>query len=233
MRIIPVIDLKQGVVVRGVGGRRSEYQPIQSVLAVDARPATVARAFAERGLREVYVADLDAIGGAPPAVGIYDELLGCGLNLLVDAGLGDFEQTRRLAKQAVIVAGLESLVGWDRLAQLVEAIGPERLVFSLDLKQGQPLTANDAWRELAPMYIAEMAVEAGITRLIVLDLAQVGMGSGVGTEGLCRQLRQRFPQIELIAGGGVRSQADLDSLTACGCDGALVASALHDGRIRI
>ena len=60
-RIIPVIDLKGGQVVRGVAGRRGEYRAVQSRMVQDARPKTVARAFATQfGFRQGYVADLDA-----------------------------------------------------------------------------------------------------------------------------------------------------------------------------
>ena len=62
MRVIPVIDLMGGHVVRGVAGERSRYRPVVSLLAQDAAPRSVAQAFAQRlGAREVYVADLDAI----------------------------------------------------------------------------------------------------------------------------------------------------------------------------
>ena len=44
--VIPVIDLKDGVVVRGVAGRRDEYRPIESRFASDPRPATVAQGLA-------------------------------------------------------------------------------------------------------------------------------------------------------------------------------------------
>ena len=87
MRVIPVIDLMGGQVVRGVGGRRDEYRPIKTILAADARPATIGRALAAAGFREAYVADLDAIAGAAPAWSIYEELLSCPLTLAVDAVL--------------------------------------------------------------------------------------------------------------------------------------------------
>jgi phosphoribosylformimino-5-aminoimidazole carboxamide ribotide isomerase len=67
--------------------------------------------------------------------------------------------------------------------------------------------------------------------MIVLDLAQVGVGAGVATGNLCRQLRQRFAGLRLITGGGVRHEEDLTELAALGIDGVLVASALHDGRL--
>ena len=54
---------------------------------------------------------------------------------------------------------------------------------------------------------------------------------GVGTLALCRHLRAAHPGCELIAGGGVRGPADLELMAGAGCDAALVASALHDGRL--
>jgi phosphoribosylformimino-5-aminoimidazole carboxamide ribotide isomerase len=59
----------------------------------------------------------------------------------------------------------------------------------------------------------------------------VGVGGGTRTLDLCRQIQEEFPRVELTAGGGVRGLDDLKVLAAAGCDAALVASALHDGRL--
>src|SRR5438445_13047765 len=80
--------------------------------------------------------------------------------------------------------------------------------------------------------IAFKAVQLGIRRLLVLDLARVGTGGGTGTEALCKELLQRHPEIELAAGGGVRAQQDLRSLKEGGIAAVLAASALHDGRLQ-
>jgi len=240
MRVIPVIDLLGGQVARGVGGRRSEYRAIQSLLAADARPATIGRALASLGFQETYVADLDAIGGREPAWRTYDELVDCGLTLVIDPGLKTAAQARDLSRWAAarqttigIVAGLESSPDPDTLAAMCAAVGAERLVFSLDLRAGVPITESAAWQGLAPEQVALVALRAGVRRMIVLDLAAVGMGQGVGTEQLCRSLRNLDPELELIAGGGVRGAADLRSLSTAGCNAALVASALHDGRLTV
>ncbi|MEX2558660.1 MAG: HisA/HisF-related TIM barrel protein, partial [Pirellulales bacterium] len=58
-----------------------------------------------------------------------------------------------------------------------------------------------------------------------------GMDAGVAALALCRELRQRHQQLELVSGGGVRGLQDLRALAEAGCDAALVASALHDGRL--
>ena len=79
--------------------------------------------------------------------------------------------------------------------------------------------------------MARTAVGLGVRTLIVLDLARVGTGSGCGTEELLRAIRAEFPDVELLAGGGVKTWADVDRLREAGADGVLVASALHDGTI--
>jgi len=54
MRILPVLDLMQGQVVRGVAGRRHEYQSNQSALVAFSAPLAIAPAFREHfGLTEL------------------------------------------------------------------------------------------------------------------------------------------------------------------------------------
>lgn len=238
LRILPVIDLKGGAVVRGVGGRRSEYQPIRSLLCDDPTPSSIGRAFRRLGLSEAYLADLDAIAGVEPDWASYQTMIDCGLGLWVDAGLTTADEARRLAEfrhggrgLSGIVAGLESLTDWDALAAMLSVVGRERLIFSLDLRDSVPLTNNPAWRDLPPEQIAKHAHELGVRRFIVLDLAAVGVGKGVSTTALCRHLRQLDGCLEIVSGGGVRHTDDLAALSAAGCDAALVASALHDGRL--
>ena len=233
MRIIPVLDLMQGQVVRGIGGRREEYRPIVSRLTSSSEPLAVAEAFrCSFGLTSLYVADLDAIAGGPPALDLYAALLERGFQLAIDAGVCDRQTALPLVAAEIerIVVGLETLWETDPLKSLCEAYG-ERIIFSLDLKNGVPLGNHAAWHDPTPWGIAEAAIQFGVTRLIVLDLAQVGGGQGIGTEELCQRLSRAFPTVELIAGGGVRGREDLVRLQECGVHAALVTSALHDGRL--
>src|SRR5207237_7362011 len=99
MRIIPSWDLQGGQVVRGIGGRRAEYRPITSVLTDSAKPLDVARAFRDRlGLRECYLADLDAIAGSPPQIETYQAIQSLGMRLWVDAGVRHVEDALALAR---------------------------------------------------------------------------------------------------------------------------------------
>jgi phosphoribosylformimino-5-aminoimidazole carboxamide ribotide isomerase len=129
---------------------------------------------------------------------------------------------------ARVVVGLETVDGPDVLAETVDALG-DRVVFSLDLRDGQLLGNVPAWPLHDADGIAAYAVSLGVRRILVLDLARVGVGSGLGTEKLCGLLAEEFPKIEIYAGGGVRGIGDLRRLRYERVRGALVASALHDG----
>lgn len=237
--IVPVIDLKGGVVVRGVAGDRAGYQPVVSVIAADARPKTVALALVETtGARELYVADLDAITGAAPDWDSYREIAEAGAALLIDTGIRDSSDARAIAEYASrqhsvagVIAALESSCGPQDLAEVFAMIGPGRGIFSLDLKEGKPMTSAPAWSSRSAEQIAEVAVQIGFRRLIVLDVARVGVAGGIGTLSLCDRLRLRYPPLELITGGGIRDAGDLQRLADSGCDAALVASALHNGKL--
>jgi len=243
-KIVPVIDLLGGVVVRGIAGNRSQYRPLVSALAKDAAPQSVAQGLAAVGAKTIYVADLDAIQRPDPEVfpaqlsTAYQAIAAAGLHVWLDAGIGSVKELAAL--QAVLtgcglscdfIVGLETLRSEDSLAELLSALGPERLLFSLDMKAGEPLTLLPSLRKETPQAIATQAILAGVTRMILLDLADVGMAGGTRTLSLCQALHQQYPSVQLIAGGGVRSPVDLATLAQQGCTAALVASALHDGRL--
>lgn len=233
MRVFPVLDLLGGIVVRGVAGRRREYRPIVSRLCASSQPLAVAEALRDQfGLAELYIADLDAIAGAAPAWSTLALLREHGFRLWVDAGLRDRSGADTLADTGVwgIVAGLETLAGPAALADIVVRHG-ERAVFSLDLRGGSPLGDTSLWCAADPWSIAVEAVGYGARRLLVLDLQRVGVNTGPGTEALCSRLAERFPALELWAGGGIRDVTDLRTLQQAGVSVALVASALHDGAL--
>jgi len=240
MRVIPVIDLLQGCVVRGIAGRRSEYRPIESRIAADPRPQSVARALAEQfGFDMAYVADLDAIEGRAANVDAWQAIQSCGLSMWLDAGVGtpnsylairELLESRNL--QARIIVGLESLKDPDEAGWLDERGGSQSFVFSLDLKNGDPIHQIDRWRGKSAIEIAQNAHAKGFFDIVVLDLADVGVSQGTQTLPLCQQLIAELHPLRVIAGGGVRGIGDLEALADAGCHAALVASALHDGRLK-
>lgn len=199
-------------------------------------PIELARALRERfGLIELYLADLDAIAGAPPALPLDLALRDLGLMLWVDAGIRgplDVEPLFFDVPSARIILALETLAGPAALAAIVDRFGPDHLAFGLDLRHGRPLVAPAAdWGTSDPIQLADRALALGVNSLIVLELTRVGTSRGPGTLPLLRDLRAAYPTAELIAGGGVAGPDDLVRLADAGASAALVGSALHDGRI--
>ncbi|HEX4600310.1 MAG TPA: HisA/HisF-related TIM barrel protein [Gemmatimonadales bacterium] len=234
MRVIPVLDLMAGQAVHARRGRRTAYRPIRSVLVPADRagdPLGLARAFRETlGVDEWYVADLDALTGAAPQRGLVRALAGLGGRLLVDAAAAtpDRAQDTLADGAARVVVGLETLPSFAALRRIADTIGRARLVFSLDLRAGRPVLRPGTRHHGTPLALARAAVDAGAAALLVLDLARVGRRCGVNLE-LVGAVRRAHADVELLAGGGIRSVGDLERLAAAGCDGALVATALHEG----
>lgn len=234
MQVLPVLDLMKGQVVRGIAGRRETYRPVQSVLTSSSDLLEVAQALqSQLGLSQFYVADLDAIQQQTPQVSLLGPLAEAFPAIWLDSGLRATSDIPPLleSKDTTFVAGLETLAGPRVLGELCQRLGRERIVFSLDLKSGMPLGDLDRWPGKTPWDIAREAIEEGVQRLIVLDLAQVGLGGGVSTLPLCQRLKHSFPLVQVITGGGIRSAADLIELEQSKIDGVLIASALHNGSI--
>jgi phosphoribosylformimino-5-aminoimidazole carboxamide ribotide isomerase len=233
-RVIPVIDVMNGQAVRAVGGRRELYQPLVSHLTDSTDPRAVAEALLKAaGVNELYVADLDGLMGHRPRLGWVAGLAGRGVRVLVDAGLKHAADAKPILDAgAEVVAATETLAGVSELTRLVDAAGPGRVVVSVDLRNGGVVVPEGVWGGTPdPSEVIWRAQVHGVKRVIVLELARVGTGIGPGTVGLCRQVRASFPDIELIAGGGVRNRDDVTRLAEAGADGVLVASALHDGNM--
>ncbi|BAU90496.1 histidine biosynthesis protein [Methylorubrum populi] len=221
-RLIPVIDLRHGQVVRARAGERDAYAPIDTPLARGSGPAEVARGLLDAvGTDRLYIADLDAImdGAAPDRASLEAVARACpGVTLWVDAGFCDLLGLERFVHSGLghPVIGSES----QRDASLVRALG-DRAVLSLD-SRGEARLGPDALHDDAGTWPQEV---------IVMTLARVGTGTGPDLSGVARAVALGGSR-RIYAAGGVRGPEDVARLMEVGAAGALVASAIHDGRLR-
>jgi HisA/HisF family protein len=232
MRVIPVIDLKSGAAVHAVRGERERYRPLRSEIVTGSDPVRVARAVRDAlGLEELYVADLDAIGGGPAQHRLL-AALAHEARVMVDAGVSETAMVRALLElgAAHVVIATETLADQAALQRLLADLPDAPLVLSLDLRAGSVLSPAPELAGLGPLEALATLECSGVREVIVLDLARVGSGAGPDV-ALVRGLCARFPELELLAGGGVRDVADLRALADAGAAGALVATALHSGAI--
>ena len=236
-----MLDLAHGVAVQARAGDRARYAPAESALTpgIAGDPLALIQAYRDHlGARACYVADLDAIqGGAVQREPLRDlARAGARCGLLVDAGISDAAAALEVLDLGAerVVVGLETLRAFDDLASILAAAGPDRVVFSLDLRLGRPIlhpaNREAGGAEPAAASLAGRAVAAGVKVLLVLDVGRVGTGGGMDL-GPIEAIRRSFPSVRLLAGGGVRDRRDLDLIRGAGCDGVLVATAIHTGRV--
>jgi len=243
MDIVPVLDLSRGLAVWAQGGDRAQYEPVASALVPEDVGDAVAlmRAFRRRlGARSCYVADLDAIQGGAVQRTMLRELAqletGFAGAIMVDAGAHSPESTFEVLAcgASQVVVGLETLRGFTDLSRIVRVVGDQRVVFSVDLRLGSPVLHPEmqdaAGAQPDALSLTAQACDAGVSTLLVLDLARIGTGCGADL-GLLEELRKQFPLLRLLVGGGVLARRDLERMRDAGCDGALVASAIHAGTI--
>jgi HisA/HisF family protein len=222
MDIIPVLDLRGGIVVRACMGERHQYRPLESPLSATSDPIDVLR-----GLCSVYpfgtfyVADLDAIMGTGNNKAVLWRLKAefPATTFWLDNGVSDLSSARNWLDSGPghLVIGSES----QHDTALVQCLSEhDRVVLSLDFRGqaflGPPALLDD--------------VASWPRRLIVMTLARVGSGAGPDLDQLCA-IRKIAAGRVIYAAGGVRDGADLAALKRAGIVGALVATSLHDGRL--
>jgi len=233
MRVVGVIDLKDGTAVHAVRGERERYRPVRGAIGGDDGDAlALARAFrAELGLDELYVADLDAIVGTGENSATIAALAREG-RVMVDAGVSDPARARALLDLGAhrVIVGTETLPGPDALVRLLAELPDGALVLSIDLREGRLLSPDPQLAGLPALDALSRLHRTGLREAIVLDLARVGSGSGPDV-ALIAAIHAAFGDLELLAGGGVRDVEDLRALDAAGAAGALVATAVHRGVI--
>jgi phosphoribosylformimino-5-aminoimidazole carboxamide ribotide isomerase len=234
LKVIPVIDVLNEIVVHADRGIRKEYLPLQSVLTKSVEFSEVATTFKNIGFSDLYVADLDAIIDCSNNFKILKKISDeTGLKLMVDAGLTSIERAQKLLDSGVskLIIGTETLQKKSFVLDAVNLFGTERVIVSLDLKGNEILVKSRFDGCSDPFCLVEQFKEMGVSQMIVLDLLRVGSGEGVNVDFLKNMIAEGG--IDVYVGGGVRDINDLVELKNLGVSGALVATALHTGKISI
>jgi phosphoribosylformimino-5-aminoimidazole carboxamide ribotide isomerase len=222
MEVIPVLDLKEGVVVHARMGRRDQYRPIETPLASTSNPVDVARGvLAIHPFETFYIADLDAIENAGNNDAALTRLKTELPNLVfwVDNGVADLARANSWLDVGLgnLVLGSES----QRDGALVRRLsGDNRVILSLDYR-------GDAF--LGPVALLSDAADWP-RKIIAMTLARVGSANGPDLNRLAA-IKAAAPDKLIYAAGGVRDPADLAALRRAGIEGALVASSLHNGKL--
>ena len=231
MQIIPAIDIIDGKCVRLTEGDYAQ----KTIYNED--PLEVAKAFEAAGIQRLHLVDLD--GAKSGAVKNWKVLESIALNtkLVIDFGGGIktnddvalvFERGATLATiGSMAVANPTLFLSW------VKTYGADRFFLGADVKDnhiavnGWMQTSNIAIDSFISDYLAQ-----GISNIFCTDVSKDGRLEGPST-ALYQSLIQLFPNLNLVASGGVSSLQDLETLKAIGCAGAIVGKAIYENRISL
>ncbi len=223
-RIIFVLDILNGNTVHAVRGERAKYRPVKgSVVCNSSAPMDIISAVMPK---EVYIADLDYLqhlGDNFALIGKISEMT----KTMVDIGpenMDDVEKCARIADTVIIGTETASL---DLIAAATERF-PGRINVSIDMKNGKVLT-KDRKLKMKPPELIKKLNDHDIKDIIILELSKVGTSAGIDEDFL--QEMAGLSNHNILVGGGIRDMDDIHALKKIGISGALVATAVHNGRI--
>lgn len=229
IELIPAIDIIGGQCVRLTKG---DYA--QKTVYRDS-PAEVAAEFERIGFRRLHVVDLD--GAKSRHIVNHQALqdITAATRLTVDFGGGiktddDIETAFRHGASMVTV-GSVAVTHPDRFIAWLEKYGAERIILGADVRNG--LISINGWKEdstepLLPFL--RRYIDAGVRHVLCTDISKDGTLLGPAT-ALYRQVMEAYPQLHLIASGGVSSMDDIRALDQAGIPAVVFGKAIYEGRI--
>lgn len=231
IELIPAIDIIEGQCVRLTKG---DYD--QKTVYRDS-PAEVAREFESFGFKRLHVVDLD---GAKSKHIVNDAVLNAitsNTSLTVDFGGGiktdgDIEKAFAAGAAMVTVGSIavtqpELFMGW------LEKYGSERMILGADVRHGM-ISINgwkeDSSEELLPFL--KKYVEAGVKNVLCTEISKDGTLAGPAID-LYKKVMDAYPQLHLIASGGVSSKEDILALYKAGIPAVVFGKAIYEGKINL
>ncbi len=231
MKIIPAIDLIGGNCVRLTQG---DYDQVKEY---NSDPLAVARQYEAAGLKRLHLVDLDGarqkkIVNLP----VLEQIAGQ-TSLHVDFG-GGVQSDEDL--KAAFDAGARQITGGSiavrnpgLFEQWITRWGPDRIILGADVR-GREI-AIGGWQEgggIQLMPFLRRYTGLGISYVVCTDVSKDGLLQGPSFQ-LYQDILAEFPDLKLIASGGVATLDDLHRLRALGCWGCIVGKAIYEGRISI
>ncbi|OHX66143.1 1-(5-phosphoribosyl)-5-[(5-phosphoribosylamino)methylideneamino]imidazole-4-carboxamide isomerase [Flammeovirga pacifica] len=231
LEIIPAIDLIDGQLVRLSQGDYAQ----KTVYAKD--PLDIAKQFEDAGITRLHLVDLD--GAKVKKVVNYPvlERIVSNTNLIVDFG-GGIQSDEDLQKvfdhgAAMVTCGSIAVKSQDKFVSWIEKFGAERMILAADAKDKK--IAVSGWQEDSQLPLFDFLknyTDKGITKVLCTDISKDGMMQGPNT-ALYQEIIQEFPEMELIASGGVSKFDDLVKLDQEGIPAVVVGKAIYEGTISI
>lgn len=231
IELIPAIDIINGQCVRLTKGDYNQKKVYND------NPVEVAMDFEKLGFKRLHVVDLD---GAKSKHIVNDSVLKeitKATNLIVDFGGGiktkdDIEKAFE-AGASMVTIGSVAVTNRQLFLEWIDIYGAERLILGADVRNGK-ISINgwkeDSSEELLPFL--KQYVEKGVKNVLCTEISKDGTLQGPAIN-LYKDIMQAYPQLHLIASGGVSSNEDITDLDNAGIPAVVFGKAFYEGKIDI
>lgn len=228
IELIPAIDIINGQCVRLTKGDYDQK-------TVYGEPLDMALEFERIGFQRLHVVDLD---GAKSKHIVNENVLKAittETRLTVDFGGGiktdeDIEKAFA-AGAAMVTVGSVAVTNPDLFMGWLEKFGAERMILGADVRHGK-ISINgwkeDSGEDLLPFL--QKYVDAGVRNVLCTEISKDGTLAGPAID-LYQRIMEAYPELHLIASGGVSSKEDIEALDAAGIPAVVFGKAIYEGRI--
>ena len=231
MEVIPAIDLRGGKCVRLYQGDYAQ----ETVYSDD--PLETALRWVDMGATRLHIVDLDgARDGSPANLAAVERISSAaGVPVHLGGGIRDMDTAHAAIDAGVsrIMLGTAAVEDADLISTLLSEIGNERVIVSVDAKDGR--VALHGWLQgsdaLATDLVADMAAK-GVKRFLYTDISRDGTLTEPNFEAI-GELASQEAEIHLIAAGGIATVEHLQRLADLGAEAAIVGRAIYTGDINL
>lgn len=228
MFIIPAIDLKDGLCVRLLQGKKDEV----TVYSDD--PALTAMRWESYGTKLLHIVDLDGAfsGSQMNFESIMKIRKAVKMQIQVGGGIRNIERISLLISSGIerVILGTAAIEN-PGLVRAANKKYPGRILVGIDAKDS--FVAVKGWVEVTHVKAIELALkmqEEGAAGIIYTDISRDGMLSGPNIEATSQMVEAL--KIPVIASGGISSLDDIKKLSDIkGLWGAITGKALYSGKL--
>ncbi|UCF44877.1 MAG: 1-(5-phosphoribosyl)-5-[(5-phosphoribosylamino)methylideneamino]imidazole-4-carboxamide isomerase [Candidatus Bathyarchaeota archaeon] len=231
MQLIPAIDLMNGKIVRL---SRGDPQTAK-VYCQFGGPVETARRWKEEGATKLHIIDLDAAFSTGDNLSVIAEITeSVELSIQVGGGIRKIETAQKLLTMGInqVILGALAFSDPKAITRIQKNCGSETVIVALDNRNGKIMV--EGWKTATTLGIREALekfIALGVTTFLITSITKDGTLSGpdIGTLSLAHQ----FPNVKIIAAGGIGSLNDLVALKRVGVEGVVIGKALYEGRFTL
>lgn len=231
IQIIPSIAINEGKVIRLQRGDFSKEK------VYDQSPVDLAKSFEDHGIEVVHLVDLDgARRGQPVNYHILETIAGH-TNLKVDfsGGIhtdGDISKAYEYGASYITAASI-AVTRKELFSSWIISYGREKITLGADAINGK--IAIRGWQKSTDLDLfdhIDYFYSRGLKYVKTTDINKDGLLEGPAFD-LYQEIINRFPDICVLASGGVRNVDDIKKLNDMGVFAVIFGKAFYEGHIQL